>query len=52
MNKTFFNKARAERFANDNGGKVYMDKDAFGQTIYIVKWHYDGEDDVEAQDEE
>lgn len=44
MTRTFFSKARAERFAESmkRSGfetiQIWMDTDAFKQTIYIVKW--------------
>lgn len=45
MTKTFFGKSRAEAFANDmekqgfETVQIWMDRDGFGQTIYIVKWY-------------
>ena len=43
MTRTFFSKKRAEAFAaelkrNKNRAEIWMDTDAFGQKIYIVKW--------------
>lgn len=37
--KTFFSKSRANKFANQVGGQAWSGKDAFNQTIYIVKWN-------------
>lgn len=37
--KTFFNKNRANECAKQVNGQVWSEKDAFNQTIYIVKWN-------------
>lgn len=43
MTKTFFSKKRAEAFASTLTGfetvQIWMDRDGFKQTIYIVKWY-------------
>ncbi|MBP5475015.1 MAG: hypothetical protein J6X83_01980 [Methanomicrobium sp.] len=45
MTRTFFSKARAERFAEDlrstgaEAVQIWMDTDGFKQRIFIVKWH-------------
>lgn len=38
MSKTTFSKKRAEEIARAYNGTIWMDTDAFGQKIYIVKW--------------
>ena len=43
MTRKFFSKKRAQAFADEMTGmgydaKVWMDKDGFGQLVYIVKW--------------
>lgn len=37
--KTFFGRNRANEFAKQVNGQVWSGKDAFNQTIYIVKWN-------------
>lgn len=45
MTKTFFSKNRAEAFAESLKAQgfesvtVWVDRDGFGQTNYIVKWY-------------
>lgn len=38
MSRITFSKKRAEEIAKAYNGKIWVDRDAFGQTIYIVKW--------------
>lgn len=38
LSKTFFSSKRAIEFASVVNGKVWIDRDGFGQKIYIVKW--------------
>ena len=37
--KTFFGRNKANEFTKQVGGQVWSGKDAFDQTIYIVKWN-------------
>ena len=36
--KTFFSFKRANAFAETVNGRVWSDRDGFGQNIYIVEW--------------
>lgn len=37
--KTFFDRNKANEFAKQVNGQVWIGTDAFNQTIYTVKWN-------------